>query len=169
MNTKIKIAGVALALALASGTASADWMNGGRSGFVDTIHWEITHNFGSSSQVKSLLITLNDPSTGEVNPLFTIFSVPTPVVTIDTVGGLARAVENTEVLALPGGGSAVRWTFADSNLWVQGEKLVFTFDADLVSPTIGYIVGEDYTFVPAPGAAAAFAGLGLLGASRRRR
>ncbi|MFM9957119.1 MAG: hypothetical protein ACKVZJ_03520 [Phycisphaerales bacterium] len=171
MKTTTKTLAAVGALALIAGSASAGRLDGGdgRSGFFVPISWEITHNFGSTSQVKSLLITVNDPFTGEVNPQVFILSDPTPSVTINTAGGLPRVVENTELLNLPGGGMAVRWTFADTNLWVQDEKLVFNFTADFIRPNVAFLIGEDYTFVPTPGTAALLAGAGLMGASRRRR
>ncbi len=170
MKTSTKTLAAAGALALVAGTASAGRIEGdARSGFIVPIAWEITHNFGSTSMVKSLLITVNDPFTGDVNPNVSIMNDPFPIVTVNTVGGAPRAVDATEILNLPGGGMAVRWTFADSNLWVQGEKLVFQFTADLVSPTVQYLIGEDYTFIPTPGSAALLAGAGVMGLSRRRR
>lgn len=169
MQNSTKTLAAVGALALIAGTASAGRIEGdARSGFFLPIAWEITHNFGSSSQVKSLLITVNDPFTGDVNPNVFIVNDPFPKVTVDSSGGALRAVDTTEILNLPGGGMAVRWTFADSNLWVQGEKLVFQFTADIISPNTQYLIGEDYTFIPTPGSAALLAGAGLMGFSRRR-
>lgn len=171
MKTSTKILAAVGALAALAGTASAGRLDAdaGRSGLFLPINWEITHNFGSTSFVKSLLITVNDAFSGEVNPNVFILNDPFPVVTIDTAGGAARAVENTELLNLPGGGMAVRWTFADANLWSQGEKLVFSFTADFAQGSSEHIIGEDYTFIPTPGAAALLAGAGLIVTSRRRR
>lgn len=161
MKTMTKIAGVALALAVASGTASAGLITG-----TQHIDFDINHNFGSSSFVKSLLITVLDPFTGEVNPAVTILGTPAP--TLKVFGtNVDRPVLSTELLELPEG-KAVRWTFADDNLWSQGERLVFGFDVEFPGQALEYTIGEDYTFVPTPGVAGLMAA-GLLGAARRRR
>lgn len=160
MKTFTMIAGAA-ALALASGTASAGLITG-----TQHIDWDINHNFGSTSFVKSLLITVNFPFEDGVNPAVTILGTPTP--TLKVFGtNLDRPVLATELLELPEG-KAVRWTFDDSNLWSQGEHLVFGFDVSFPGTTLEYSIGEDYTFVPTPGAAGLMAA-GLLGAARRRR
>lgn len=167
MKTFTMIAGAA-ALALASGTASAGLMDGGDRGNASSLHidWTIDHTFGSTSQVKSLLITVLDPFTGDVNPTVTILAAPAPTVKVFGTNVL-RPVLSTELLELPEG-KAVRWTFDDSNLWVQGEKLTFGFDVLFDGQVGDYLIGEDYTFVPTPGAAGLMAA-GLLGAARRRR
>lgn len=172
MKTITKLTAALGALALVAGTASAGRIEGGdRSGFFVPINFDETHNFGSTSFIKSVLITVNDSFTGEVIPSVFILSDPAPVVAIDMVGGTPRTVESVELLDLPGIGRAVRWTFPDANLWSQGERLVFSFVADFVTPTTptDYFANEEYTFVPTPGAAAMFAGVGVLGMARRRR
>lgn len=175
MKTLSKMILTAAALALAAGAASAGPMSGsGRGpdagatrGGPTQLHidWTISHDVSSTSYIKSLLITILVPDTGEVNPDATILALPLPTV---QMSGNPRAVENTEVLVVPGG-NAVRWTFADDNLWSPGQTLVFGFDASFNGST-DYLIGEDYTFtnVPTPGAAT-LAGLGLLGFARRRR
>jgi len=170
MKTTTKIAAVAGALALLAGSASAGHMNAGSRGDAFNLHIDfvVDHVFGSTSFVKSLLITVLDPFTGDINPDVSIMTLPEPTVKVFGTNDL-RPVLSTELLDVPGG-KAVRWTFADDNLFTQGEKLVFGFDAAFhQAQTPDYLIGEDYTFVPTPGAAAAIAGLGVLGASRRRR
>jgi hypothetical protein len=169
MKTINKIAAAVGALALIAGTASAGRIEGGDRGVSSTLHIDvdINHNFGSSSFVKSLLITVLDPFTGEVNPAVTILSIPAPTVKVFGTN-VDRPVLSTELLELPEG-KAVRWTFADDSLWSQGERLVFGFDVSFPFTALSYTIGEDYTFVPTPGAAAMFAGVGVLGMARRRR
>lgn len=174
MMTITKSVLAAAAVAFTAGAAVAGPINGTsrgpapaeRGGPTVHIEWTITHDIASTSFIKSLLITVLDPFSGDVLPFGFIAGVPAPTA---TVGGLARAIEMTEIIPLPDA-NAVRWTFADSDLWLPGETITFGFDFTFPTANTDYLIGEDYTFttVPAPGASA-FAALGIAGLLRRRR
>lgn len=177
MKSHTHIALVAAAVAFAAGGAQAGMMTSadgrggssadrGSSTIISPFAEVNNTNQGVNSIIKSVEITLTGAFSGELLSIVEILSEPAP--TIFRVGdGSVRPYESFELIDV-GVTNAVRFTFADNNLFMQGENLRFAFTARVNGTEAEAECGIDLTFVPAPGVTGLAGFAGLMMARRRR-